>query len=186
MAKTNQGSSCSVCKQTLVRGEEYITLDGGQHWCPTCWSNRFYTAATSPASGQKDIGLVLNATDHAIIESMKGELHLKPDNDSCRKVVISGATLPLLDAGIPAKPKTSGLAVASLIAAIVGVCAGYLGGPAAIVLGLLAVSSIGKKPGTKGRGLAIAAIATGIVDIVGWTVILIILYRMGALVTMMK
>jgi len=32
---------CGVCRQPLGREDEWITLDGGEIWCATCWTQRF-------------------------------------------------------------------------------------------------------------------------------------------------
>jgi prepilin-type processing-associated H-X9-DG protein len=63
-------------------------------------------------------------------------------------------------AGTPAPaPKTSGLAIASLILGIVGPCTVGLGSIIGIILGIVGLVKIGKSAGAKGgRGLAIAGI----------------------------
>ena len=64
-------------------------------------------------------------------------------------------------AGTPAPaPKTSGLAIASLVLGIVGPCTVGLGSIIGIILGIVGLVKIGKSAGAKGgRGLAIAGIA---------------------------
>ncbi|MFP3968407.1 DUF4190 domain-containing protein [Actinomadura fulvescens] len=62
--------------------------------------------------------------------------------------------------------QTSGLAIGSLIAGIVGLLCGF-GSIVAVVLGHLALSKI-KKTGEGGRGLAIAGLILGYVALVGW------------------
>ena len=63
-------------------------------------------------------------------------------------------------AGTPAPaPKTSGLAIASLILGIVGPCTVGLGSIIGLILGIVGLVKIGKSAGaTGGRGLAIAGI----------------------------
>jgi prepilin-type processing-associated H-X9-DG protein len=63
-------------------------------------------------------------------------------------------------AGTPAPaPKTSGLAIASLVLGIVGPCTVGLGSIIGIILGIVGLVKIGKSAGAKGgRGLAIAGI----------------------------
>ena len=67
----------------------------------------------------------------------------------------------------PAGPKTSGLAIASLICGIAGICTGGVGGIVGIILGIVALKKIGASGGAMGgRGLAIAAIIVGAVTLV--------------------
>ena len=77
---------------------------------------------------------------------------------------------------IAIEPKTSGLAIASLVVALVGIipCVGIPLGATAILLGALGLRSLRKKPGLKGRGLALAGLITGIVEVVGHLVILLL------------
>lgn len=63
-------------------------------------------------------------------------------------------------------PKTSGLAIASLICAIAGICTGGIGGIVGIILGIVALKKIGASGGSMGgRGIAIAAIIVGAVTL---------------------
>lgn len=60
----------------------------------------------------------------------------------------------------PAKAKTSGLAIASLVLGIVGPCTVGLGSIIGLILGIVGLVKIGRSAGAKGgRGLAIAGIA---------------------------
>ena len=60
---------------------------------------------------------------------------------------------------LPSQPKTSGLAIASLVCAIAGLCTCGLSAILGIVLGIIALVKIGGKKGVqKGRGVAIAGI----------------------------
>jgi len=68
---------------------------------------------------------------------------------------------------LPSQPKTSGLAIASLVCAIVGFCIPVVGGILAVVLGAVALSKIGKSAGAiGGKGLAIAGLVIGAISIV--------------------
>ena len=72
--------------------------------------------------------------------------------------------------GAPAQ-KTNTMAIASLVASVVGVCCG-IGSIIGIVLGVVAINQI-KQTGEKGQGLAIAGIAVGALTFlisVLWTV----------------
>ena len=60
---------------------------------------------------------------------------------------------------LPEGPKTSGLAVASLICGIAGLCTCGVGGLVGLVLGIVALVKIGQSQGQMGgQGLAIAGI----------------------------
>ena len=60
---------------------------------------------------------------------------------------------------VPARPKTSGHAVASLILGIVGPCTAGLASIAGLILGIVGLSKIKKSAGAiRGEGLAIAGI----------------------------
>ena len=65
-----------------------------------------------------------------------------------------------------ARPKTSGMAIASLVCGIVGPCTVGLCSVIGLILGIVGLVKIGKEPATKkGRGLAIAGIAVSGVGI---------------------
>jgi hypothetical protein len=68
----------------------------------------------------------------------------------------------------PISPRTSGLAIASLVFSLLGCCpgAGLLG----FLLGIGAMSST-KRPGVSGRGLAIAGMLIGLVATIAWIAI---------------
>jgi prepilin-type processing-associated H-X9-DG protein len=66
----------------------------------------------------------------------------------------------------PAQPKTSGLAIASIVLGIVGLCTVGLTGIVGIILGIIALKKIGRGGGqTAGRGLAIGGIVASIVTL---------------------
>jgi hypothetical protein len=65
----------------------------------------------------------------------------------------------------PAAPKTNGLAIASLVCSILGVCCG-VGGLLGVIFGFVARSQIKRSGGSqKGSGLALAGIIVGFVVI---------------------
>jgi hypothetical protein len=66
-----------------------------------------------------------------------------------------------------APPHRSGLAVASLVCGIAGLCTGGLAGIAGIVLGIIALRRIKASRGAlSGRGVAIAGIIVGVIGLV--------------------
>ncbi|MBN1539625.1 MAG: DUF4190 domain-containing protein [Candidatus Thermoplasmatota archaeon] len=65
--------------------------------------------------------------------------------------------------------KTNGLAVASLILGIIGICAFPICAPIAFILGLVANGQI-KRTGQDGKGMAIAGIILGIVGTIFWII----------------
>lgn len=64
-------------------------------------------------------------------------------------------------------PKTSGLAIASLVCSLLGCCpivTSLLG----VILGGAAMVSIGGNPARKGRGLAVTGLLLGVIGLVAW------------------
>jgi hypothetical protein len=71
-------------------------------------------------------------------------------------------------AAVPVRvPKTSGLAIASLICGIGGLCTLGLGGLVGIILGIIGLVKIGKSGGQlKGKGLAIGGIVASALSMI--------------------
>jgi prepilin-type processing-associated H-X9-DG protein len=66
----------------------------------------------------------------------------------------------------PAQPKTSGLAIASIVLGIAGLCTVGLTGIVGIILGIIALKKIGRSGGqVAGRGLAIGGIVASVVTL---------------------
>lgn len=74
---------------------------------------------------------------------------------------------------------TNGLAIASLVTAIVGGCFYGLGAIVAIILGVVALNQI-KQTGQQGRGLAIAGIAVGASVIALWLIFVVFIVAVGS------
>jgi hypothetical protein len=75
---------------------------------------------------------------------------------------------------------TNGLAIASLVLSIVGLCACVLGSVAAVVCGVVAMRQIDESRGSQeGRGLAVAGTAIGGVGIVLGIAALALLVSVG-------
>jgi hypothetical protein len=76
----------------------------------------------------------------------------------------------------PEKPETSALAIASLICALVGIpLFGVITGLVAILLAVLALGGI-RLGARRGLGLALSGLFLGIVDVVGWVVLIGLLW----------
>lgn len=72
--------------------------------------------------------------------------------------------------GTVGEPRTSGLAIASLVLALVGApCLGFLLGFIAILFGAIASRQISSRSDTGGRRLAVLGELLGAIDIVIWT-----------------
>ena len=68
------------------------------------------------------------------------------------------------------RPRTSGLAIASLVCGTIGLVIPFFGiilGILGIVFGVVAMSHIGRDPSLGGRGMAIAGLVCGVVVVVG-------------------
>jgi len=90
---------------------------------------------------------------------------------------LPGASTPPAAEAAPL-PQTSGAAVASLIVAILGwLCLPIVGGFASLILGVVALSQIGRSHGRlKGRGMAIVAIIMSIVSTLVYIAMTIIVF----------
>jgi len=82
------------------------------------------------------------------------------------------------DVGPPPQPgerKISGMAVASFVLSLCGFfCAGFILGLLAVIFGGVALSAINKDPRLGGKGLAIAGLVIGIIDLAVWIVLLVL------------
>ena len=71
--------------------------------------------------------------------------------------------------GASGTAKTAGLAIASLVAGILGLCTAGLGGIAGLILGIIALKKIGRSGGAlRGRGLAIAGLIVSVCTLLLW------------------
>ena len=72
-------------------------------------------------------------------------------------------------AGAPGKARTSGLAIASLVAGLLGLCTAGLGSLAGLICGMAALKKIGRSGGAlRGRGLAIAGLIASVCTLLLW------------------
>lgn len=107
----------------------------------------------------------------------------------CREWIDRGVPPPPPPAFVPApgEPRTSGLAIASLVLGILGVltscfCVGLAPGIGALVTGFLALAEFKRDPAVEGRGMASAGVAMGFIAVaigvmaLAWT---FIVFRVG-------
>jgi hypothetical protein len=186
MATSSEGLACERCNRPLTGADEWIRLDGGVVWCAACWSTRFSAPAPpqTPPSSLADLpagpliapaggaGAARAAQDAAILLELGARdiaPPLPPAAPGPRAAPLPPGAVPQEGQGA----KTSGLAIASFVIAMLGiVCAGMVLGVAAITLGGLALRAISRQADLKGRGLAMAGLLTGIVEVVAWTLLL--------------
>lgn len=72
-------------------------------------------------------------------------------------------------AGAPGKARTSGLAIASLVAGMLGLCTAGLASIVGLILGITALKKIGRSGGTlRGRALAIAGLIVSVCTLLLW------------------
>lgn len=76
----------------------------------------------------------------------------------------------------PMQGQKKGLAIASLVVSLVGLlCFGVILGPLAIIFGAIALSKANSEPHMYGgKGMAVAGLIIGIVDIIGWVIYMFI------------
>ena len=79
-------------------------------------------------------------------------------------------------------PRTSGLAITSMICGILGLIIPYLGfilAIIAIVFGSIAIHQTGSQPNLGGRGMAIAGLVLGILAIALWAILISLIAAFG-------
>jgi hypothetical protein len=174
-----QGKTCSSCGRNLSRKDQYITLDGGEMWCAACWGRRFGPRLAPPGEAEpNEPSAVDPAADIQLADPPSAAGRRKPAGQPeaapSTQAVAQDIHQDISFDG-PATSKTSGLAIFALVAALVGIVVPVLGGLVAIALGAMALSKISKNSALRGSGLAIAGMVTGVVDVLGWAVLLYIL-----------
>lgn len=88
------------------------------------------------------------------------------------KTAVPMGTAPQQQSG-----QTNGLATASLVCGVVGLIVfGIILGPIAICLGVSAKTKIHENPGMQGEGSANAGIVMGIIDVIGWAIVIFFFY----------
>jgi prepilin-type processing-associated H-X9-DG protein len=71
----------------------------------------------------------------------------------------------------PAPPRTSGLAVASLVCGILGLCVPVIGGLVGLVLGIIGLVKVNRSAGAlAGGGLAVAGIVVSAIGVLFWLI----------------
>jgi len=83
-------------------------------------------------------------------------------------------------------PRTSGLAITSMICGILGIIIPYLGFILAIlgiVFGAIAIHQTGSQPNLGGRGMAIAGLVLGIIAIALWAIVISLVAAFGVATT---
>jgi hypothetical protein len=200
MATSREGLACQRCNRPLTGADEWIRLDGGVVWCAACWSTRFSAPAApasaaappqTPPSPLADLpavpliapaggaGATRAAQDAAILLEL-GARDAAPPLPPAAPIPRAAPLPPVAAPQEGQGAKTSGLAIASFVVAMLGiVCAGMVLGVAAIVLGGLALWAISRHADLKGRGLAMAGLLTGIVEVVAWTAVVAFVVAKG-------
>lgn len=209
MARSPDGPVCESCKRRLGRDDPWIALDGGIVWCADCWNKQFVGAPGQPAGdplhppaghataqAAEDTFVLLELTEdqHAAPAVGPATGAQAPSVGPRPLSAAPGAPAPVR--GVPPAPpapvpppgiapaRTCGLAVASFIVSMCGLvalCLGPVLGAVAIILGIMALGATSRDPALRGRGLAIAGLLTGIVEAIGWIVVLAVLAMTGAI-----
>jgi len=187
---------CSICKRVLTNENRWVTLDGGETWCVACWQRHFQPEDgkdehaffqgedSEVADTESESFAPADSRDATFAETAGANANANPKEETGNFNLgpeVAKPTIPLQssEARFSApSTKTSGLAIASLVVALVGIvpfCGGGLLGPVAIVLGYLALRAMAKDPGLRGRQMAVAGVLTGVAVLFGWTVIVVVL-----------
>lgn len=165
---------CLHCGQTLQAGEATAVCArcGGTHHA-TCWQARDGCGSFECAPPRRDLGPAPAAL-RITTEDIERAVPLAP---SPRPAIAAGPRAP--GAWPPTQlPRTSRLAIASFVLAILGIpLFGALTGLIAVLLASLAIGSI-HHTRQRGTGLAVCGLLLGVVDVVGWLVFLS-MYMLG-------
>jgi hypothetical protein len=149
--------NCPGCGQHISATEAW---SGQQIQCPTC--QRLLTVPNAPAVGQS-----IAATTAPSVAGLK--LGGAPTSQApSRGTVMPGS------GGLQQAPKTSGLAIASLVCGIVSLLCGLFLGIPAVICGHMALKRIKAGRSSGGNGMAIAGLVMGYIMTVVSVVLIII------------
>lgn len=86
-----------------------------------------------------------------------------------------GAQMAGTPTPMPQQKKNDGLAIASMVCSLVGICVfGLILGIVGIILGAISIKKINERPNElKGKGMAIAGVIVGIFDVVVYAILFI-------------
>jgi S1-C subfamily serine protease len=161
------GTACQVCQAKVCRGEEIVLCRacGSVHHQP-CWEEAGGCGSYACSPGRRDP----STSSTAVLRITAEELERVVPLPTIRTVA------PSLPPPERNRPRTSRLALASFICAILGIpFFGVLTGLVAILLGSLAVGSFRDRH-LKGKALAAFGIILGLGDVVGWLVFLSVMF----------
>jgi len=81
---------------------------------------------------------------------------------------------PGYGAPMPQQQKTDGMAIASMVCSLVGLCiAGIILGLVGIILGIISLGRIKKNPNLKGKGMALTGIIVGAFEVLLYIIVFI-------------
>ena len=165
-----EGTICRHCQLEIHAGDQTTSCPdcgGIQHW--NCWLANEGCAAYECSPGNRPLDV--NAGPD-----------LKVSANDLARVLPQSPARPVVSGWVPSVPRDpvstgpkrwNRLAIASLVIAILGIpLFGLITGLIAIVVGCLALS--GHTLQWKGAAMAVAGIVLGVIDVAGWTVMLLI------------
>lgn len=156
--------------QILIEEKSYITNSGDYCLDPTIHDEKI-TASVHNEQNILSQEEKINSR-HSHKSSLRvEEKHTTP---TFKSEFAKGSKMILANAD---EPRSNGLAIAGFVCSIVGFFVfGILLGVLAIIFSAVGLGKINKDPSKwKGKGLAIAGLIIGIVDIVGWIIIIALL-----------
>ena len=157
------GKTCSICQSEIKLGETVRN-------CPHC-KLPFHLSCWEENSGCGTYGCE-SAPSAPPIRRTDAEISVRldqlPDYRTPVPPVGQPSYAPQYTTGAG---KTSGMATASFILALVGICVGFLG-ILAVIFGAIALGEISREPRLQGHGLAVAGIVIGILEIAAMVAVL--------------
>jgi len=163
-------------KQELVSNDNVKQTEQNQIVSVEQSENENNTVDNSPTV--TDDNITASADNQQIILPKKEKINLlsshkvkTADEESFKSEFKKGAKMILANAD---EPKTNGMALTGFICSLVGLFLfGFILGVLAIIFSAIGLGKIKKDPTKwKGKGMAIAGLIIGIVDIVAWLIIL--------------
>jgi len=172
---------CDVCDGSIAVGSKRYPLDGGRICCSNCWAEVSGTTVnlTQTEFDRLPVAQTVCEMCGMLIPSGQPYFDLPNEGSCCNKcwqrpVYVASQVTVNHSPAIGSYGRTSGAAVASMVTALVGIFVfGLILGIIALALGSAALSGMSRDKHLRGSGMAVAGIIIGILDVIGWAILLI-------------
>ena len=171
------GASCPHCAAEVATGDRVVICQAcGTVHHESCWIERAACGSYACAPARRP-EIATNATEPILLitaADLGRAIPLREAGQPHPAAPPGGRTWS--PAATPARPGTSRLAIASLVCAIAGIpLFGVVTGLVAVVLALFAIGGI-RTHARRGIWLAASGFLLGILDVVGWAILLVVLF----------